>query len=281
MPERVEDLSISDIPDETIESIGAALNKFLLPIVKDFLWNGVRQKILAGSCTITTIDENMYLLTAGHVWNELKDLDSIDFVLTEGTPSAFSIATKHIDSKIIWDACNPDTGPDLAILKIDAGSSSDIMAFKSSINLRQHRGSLFNVPAKIEKGLWAITGVVNEFTEVNIDEEHRISTIKLHGRALVGPSIAYDSNNGYDYIDISSNRNLPGVPANFGGVSGGGLWQINLRKTKDSRVVWDGRRYFRGVAFWQSSVVEGRRIVRCHGPKSLFSSAWSRWDFPV
>lgn len=67
---------------------------------------------------------------------------------------------------------------------------------------------------------------------------------------------------------------LPGVPLSFGGVSGGGLWEIKLSMTSSKEISWDEKRYFRGVAFWQSEVSDGYRMIRCHGPKSSFEKTW-------
>lgn len=100
----------------------------------------------------------------------------------------------------------------------------------------------------------------------------------VHGRAFFsGIRSAYERN-GYDYLEPSAKLALSAVPSSFGGVSGGGLWEVRLSKTPAGKLSWDGRRYFRGVAFWESEIEgAGRRVIRCHGAKSIFEKAWKVW----
>ena len=73
---------------------------------------------------------------------------------------------------------------------------------------------------------------------------------------------------------------LCGVPSSFGGVSGGGLWEVGLSMEKSRAISWDGRRRFRGVVFWQSAISDGRRVIRCHGPQSIFEKVWELRALP-
>jgi hypothetical protein len=132
----------------------------------------------------------------------------------------------------------------------------------------------------IEKGLWAVTGMVGEFTEVQPNPEARTVTCHIYGEAFISAVQRTHEHNGYDYFDLGANLQLPGVPSSFVGVSGGGLWQINLSMAKSGTISWDGKRYFRGVAFWESEKTDGYRMIRCHGPKSIFEKAWDSWALP-
>lgn len=102
------------------------------------------------------------------------------------------------------------------------------------------------------------------------------STVECHiqGKAFFSAVQQTHEHNGYDYFDLGANLKLADVSSSFGGVSGGGFWQINLSMAKSRTVSWDGKRFFRGIAFWETEKTDGHRMIRCHGPKSIFEKAW-------
>jgi hypothetical protein len=72
----------------------------------------------------------------------------------------------------------------------------------------------------------------------------------------------------FDYIDLKEDVSLPGVPQTFGGVSGGGLWRVQIYESADkAKIDWSW--CLEGTAFHQSEVVDNRRTIRCHGPQSI------------
>ena len=168
----------------------------------------------------------------------------------------------------------------MALLKLALSDVATIKAHKSFLNLTQQKQTFAECPPVIEKGLWAVTGMVGESTEVQSNPEARTVTCHIHGEAFISAVQRTHEHNGYDYFDIGANLQLPGAPSSFVGVSGGGLWQINLSMAKSGTISWDGKRYFRGVAFWESEITDGHRMIRCHGPKSIFEKAWELWALP-
>lgn len=63
------------------------------------------------------------------------------------------------------------------------------------------------------------------------------------------------------------------LPKNFGGISGGGLWQILL---KDSSVdKFEPTCYIlSGLAFYQSELKANKRLIRCHGRQSIYKNVY-------
>jgi len=122
--------------------------------------------------------------------------------------------------------------------------------------------------------------MVGQFTTVKRDHEARAVQIQMASRAFFTCITDGHDRDGYDYLDVGAKLDLPGTPSTFGGVSGGGLWEIGL-VMKSGTISWDGKRYFRGVAFWESPLTDGRRrVIRCHGPRSIFEVAWQSWQLP-
>ncbi len=102
----------------------------------------------------------------------------------------------------------------------------------------------------------------------------------VHGRAFFSMVQESYHRNGYDFLDLSAKMDLPDVPSNFYGISGGGIWEVGLSMGESGKLCWDGNRHFRGVEFGQTKIYGGRRMIRCHGPQSIFTKAWREWAFP-
>jgi hypothetical protein len=65
---------------------------------------------------------------------------------------------------------------------------------------------------------------------------------------------------------------LPGIPQNFGGVSGGGLWELFVYwSAATGEIAW--AKDIEGVAFHQSDLANRHRVIRCHGPQSTGTAA--------
>lgn len=232
-----------------------------------------------GSGTFVEIEGAHYILTAAHVWQKAKGSEMIGLVLTDHQ-SSFMVLRDGISAKEVWDGKIQEWGPDIALLKLAPSDVVTIKAQKSFLPLVQQKEALSEYPPAIEKGLWAVTGMVGESTEIQPIPEERAVVCHTHGKAFISVVQQTHEHNGYDYFDIGANFELPGVPSSFVGVSGGGLWQINISMAKSGTMSWDGNRYFRGVAFWESKKPDGRGIIRCHGPKSIFEKAWDSWGLP-
>ena len=182
--------------------------------------------------------------------------------------------------KELWDGRISEWGPDIAFLGLAAPFVSTIEARKSFLNLIQQKESLASCPPAIENGLWAVTGMVGEFSEARPHPETGTIEGHAHGEALFSFVQQSHERDGYDYFDVGANLELPGVPSSFGGVSGGGLWDVHLSMAKSGTISWDGKRYFRGVAFWETEKSGSQRIIRCHGSKSVFEKAWELRGLP-
>jgi hypothetical protein len=122
--------------------------------------------------------------------------------------------------------------------------------------------------------------MVGQFSAVCTYLDRKTIEANVVGRAFFSGIHKTHQRNGYDYLDAGAKLELPGVPSSFGGLSGAGLWQVSLSMTRSGKISWDEKLHFRGVAFWQSPVNEGRRVIRCHGPRSIYETAWKLWTLP-
>jgi hypothetical protein len=72
----------------------------------------------------------------------------------------------------------------------------------------------------------------------------------------------------FDFVDLREEVNLPGLPKDFGGVSGGGLWRVRVFESpKTAKIDWLS--FLEGVAFYQLKLADPHIIIRCHGQDTI------------
>ena len=59
----------------------------------------------------------------------------------------------------------------------------------------------------------------------------------------------------------------------FGGVSGGGLWQVIIAKNEAGKVILK-ELILSGVAFYQTQNINNRRVIVCHGRRSVYKKVY-------
>lgn len=221
---------------------------------------------LAGSGTLVAFGESHYILTASHVWERvLKGAVKVGITLTDNISHRFLMDVAAI---VICGApraaASEDWGPDLIFLRIPEEHLGTIKAYQSFYDPEVDGKKSLNVN-HVE--MWVLMGApaaFGKFTRIHAD-------IEINGLfANIGPG-CYNRGD-FDYYDLEMNLSAPGVPASFGGVSGGGLWRVMAHCSCSGGNI-DWLRILEGVAFYQSPIVGGRRIVRCHGPKSIIAAS--------
>jgi hypothetical protein len=98
-------------------------------------------------------------------------------------------------------------------------------------------------------------------------------TVGLTGYGFLSGVMRFWHRGNFDYIEAGvSYRSGEHAPETFRGVSGGGIWSVQImRKSGDAL----GTEYceapcFVGVVFYETEVKKGFRRLRAHGPRSVF-----------
>lgn len=269
-------LALKDIPQNVIDEVMASLKNFVVVVYVVLKGKPLIGLRIIGSGTLVEINGSHHILTAAHVWYETQGTDEIGLVLTDHQ-SAFTIPRDAISVKELWNGNESDWGPDVALLKLPGQSISAIAAHKSFLNLDRQKEDLASCPPTTENGLWALTGMVEEKTEILRYPEKGIIEGHVQGSAFFSSVQQVYERDDFDYFDLEANLQLSEVPRSFAGLSGGGLWDVKLMMDQSKQISWDQKRYFRGVVFGQTKASEKRRRIRCHGPKSIFETAWKLW----
>jgi hypothetical protein len=252
------------------------IQHYLIPLLVGSRDNRQRPVDLAGSGTLVELASRHYILTADHVWNraEVQDWEEIGLMLADGAP--LGIERKHIVVKRLRAGSYSRWGPDLALLEIPSNLVGTIMARKSFLNLARRRSMLPSHPPQTEKTLWAVMGLVGQKSSVELLDKARTAIATIRGEAFFGVTCTAEQRREYDYLTVYAKTTLREVPSTFGGISGGGLWEVALRMKGDS-IISQGEHLFRGVAFWEEPEGPDRIAIRCHGPHSIFHTAWAQW----
>lgn len=79
----------------------------------------------------------------------------------------------------------------------------------------------------------------------------------------------------YDYFDYPMKFARASQPRDYGGTSGGGLWQVRLeKKGADGEVRPVNVPIFSGVAFYQGPIESNQSALKCRGRRSVYDVAY-------
>jgi hypothetical protein len=198
-------------------------------------------------------------------------------MLAEGTP--LGIPCNLVRAKRLGEKPYSQWGPDLALLEIPSHLVGTIAARKSFVNLARRRSMLTTHPPRLEKTVWAVMGLIGQKSKMELFAERQTVIATVRGEALFAWTCTAQRREPYDYLTVHARTTLPDVPTSFKGISGGGLWEIALRM-KGEKIISLGEHHFRGVAFWQAAEAPNRIAIRCHGPDTIFHTAWAEWGLP-
>ena len=215
----------------------------------------------AGTGTLVRIANSHYILTAAHVWEErLQSSRQVGLTLTPDIDHCSPIETSALAP---FTLPNPgglqEWGPDIVLLKIPAFLVGGIEAIKSfyPVDKDKRQRKLAGVEYRF------LAGAPGDFVKIAQLNTQLNVTVFL---ADLAP-LPYTRGK-YDYIDLKENVSLPGYPKTFKGVSGGGLWRVQVFGSADTGEV-DWSCFLEGLAFYQLPAEDAHVIVRCHGEQTI------------
>lgn len=266
----VEELLCSNKPSALGDKIARELSDYTVA----FITSKKGELLPAGSGTLVSFRDSYYVLTAAHVWlgREGKDdglsrADRILIPLKENQPTRVSITPDEIVpfASPIPPGWN-EWGPDVIMLRLPRERIGSFLAVgRSFYNLSKKREknldcveTKFLMGAPSERGNFTPAG--GYFAEVQAMLFNELTGIYVTLRS------SHALRREFDYIDLKVNNTLPGVAKHFGGVSGGGLWNVYIHRSVDGL---DSFKVLIGVAYWAESIDEDGLMVRCHGPQTI------------
>ncbi len=271
---------ISDLPQNLLAEMTYMVHTFSTSLIKVSVDRKGKEILsLIGSGSFVTIGNVYGILTVDHV---VKLLDNPSF---KGPPKFLGLAIQKYAHKYtigreylrihqIARGEIDSEGPDLAFIDIPPAELGTIKAQKSFYNLQLNRDRMLSSPPELNLGVWAICGAPDIETT---DEEptHNFLEVKGYNSSCFfgGISRIYEVNK-FDYLEIEANYDYgPDIPQSFGGVSGGGVWQIPLVQMPDGTM--KPKEYLlSGVVFYQTKKTDSLRVIKCHARKSVYDIAY-------
>lgn len=238
----------------------------------------------AGSGTLVSINGFDGILTAAHVVDSLPEQGEVGILRFPADSESHQSFKLHMEYTEVLKLGVPPydkNSPDLAFIKLHSEDAGRLKARNYFKNLNRYRDEVLSGKLDLDSGFIGITGEIGEWVEEEpeIRQSHRVK--RFGGLFGVSNLIGDYECDGWDFkqcqVDFSPETELPD---SYGGMSGGGLWNIVIESRDGEIDVADCK--FCGVVFLESDVMDGtKRVVTCQGPLSvygkLFQAVEKRW----
>jgi hypothetical protein len=263
-----------DLPDSLMGTISNVLHSFSTALLKvtDHPEHGEKAQLI-GSGTFVSVGDIRGILTAQHVAKLLDDSCHLGMAFSARCQQKFTIDSRCLRVVEIADSEVPGESPDLAFVGLPQNTASEVSAYSSFFHLSSCRQMMLTQPLPLDRGVWFVCGTPDERTTVAQLGKLPSDLLSLRGLCGAGRASRQYVDGGYDYIEINVEyANNQNIPISFGGVSGGGLWQVTIRQA--SAALEPVRYFLCGVPFYQSELNNNRRFIRCYGRESTYRIAF-------
>lgn len=263
-PEVPVPIALTEIPQDVLAEVREKLWTYTASV---FAVDGPRP-LYRGTATCVAASGKVYLLTAAHVWQQLR---GERFALSlEADRLLIPIYRDLVEPTIFGPTGPPEWGPDLALIKLPDTVAADIRRVKAFYNLDKRRPKP-GEQAGYDKGLWAVIGAPAE--QSTLGETEALLKISVFASVVVSAC----QRAGFDYVDLGFyHQGRSDLPQWYRGLSGSGLWQAPITRSVSRGISWTGEARLEGVAFYQKFTDENEGVIRCHGRTSLYEQALRR-----
>lgn len=269
-------LPFHQVPQEVREDAAKGISDFVIGFVRLYETESGQDAELAGSGTLVQVDDRHGILTAYHVLDYLRNTKEIGLILaTRFEPSLHSpmLKAEVLRPLKIAQGRKQSEGPDLGLLILPEADVGLLKAKKSFYNLSRYRERVLDNPPAHNEGIWFLCGFAGELTSELLPERGYARVKVFWGDCGVGWVDREYCVGEFDYFEFEARYGgINEPPQSFGGFSGGGLWQVPLIRTP-AGALKPKELLLSGVAFYQSARTEERRLIKCHGRRSVYLHA--------
>lgn len=266
---------MSDITS-LIPAVGSQLADFSIGFAKLSTIAGREHVHPAGSGALVSVGSIHGILTAAHVLEELPDSGEVGLIrfLREPKIQAQTIDMSLTERLTMRGSGEAADGPDIGFLRLASTQVTTLNATTNIFfNLSRRQESVLENKHPSTEYFEGISGIIAEWTINRAGAEAGFQhLLGFRGLFGVGSVAGGRDHDGYDLVSFETDRNEnQNAPIDYRGWSGGALWRVYITQGTDGQPTAKERRIF-GVAFHQSELVEGKRTITCHGPKSVYQN---------
>jgi len=223
----------------------------------------------SGSGTLIRLFGRLAILTADHVVDQLLEAKQISLLVDwTGELRRCTYEPRYLHILRLARGADDGDGPDLAVIFLPSGSeaTSTLVAHKSFYDLDKRIATLPGNYTDLEWGFWFPCGVPGEGSQLLEPTRGFQSVLASWGLCAVSGRPREFEHEGFDYLDMRVPDEGEGIPTQFGGMSGAGVWHVRFRQRQDGTMYVEDY-VLSGVVFyeWYSP----NRRLRCHGRRSI------------
>lgn len=254
-------IRLRDVPQQLLDELIGAVASYQVGLIGVCARNQETSISNVGSAVLVARHGTRYILTAAHVWEQVAHFAEIGLCIEQSVHDT-AIRRDDIVAHVAYDRDDVNWGPDIAFLELSERAIDVMGPGKNYVALEASSGRLPSPDATA--GVVAVVGAPTAASTI------RRQTAALHAGPWVGGIEKYHDQDELDYFDIGVDMvDLP--LESLGGISGGPVWQMFLsRAGPDRSLSWKGVPELLGIVLSESEPEGGRRIVRCHGPKTIY-----------
>lgn len=250
------------------------ISHYSIGLVKLKAGEDIEDAEVGGSGTLVQLGDTFAVLTACHVVDHLRRAAVFGLLLAnvgEPLPQRILLRSEAVEWRRIARGVNEADGPDLGLLLLSAVDAASLRARKSFYNL-SNREWLLQKPPALDHGAWFLCGFAEEATTERAPDRGFGRIKVFEGACGAGWVCKQYRESAFEYLDFEVRYGAVNAPPrDFGGFSGGGLWQVPItRKDGELRVK---ELLFSGVAFYQSATVDNVGRIKCHGRDGIYTHA--------
>ena len=170
-------------------------------------------------------------------------------------------------------------GPDLVFVEIAPSERlAGILAVASVWSLDRDPNEILKQFGGVGSMI-ASLGIPEELcrTRLNGNAFHRSSFHLTVSHVIKDESITV--RDGWDYIDnkcVYSKSSA--LPQSFAGFSGGGIWSVQVQRSKNTGKLSTGKAALVGASFYETPIENNIRYVRGHFIRSIYDLAWRNFE---
>ena len=268
-----EKFPLREVPSAVIDGAKCDLAEYSIGFVRLESTPRGQDAVLLGSGTLVSAGSKRAVLTADHVLSNLPRTGRLGLIISQ-TLEQHTVDTEGLAYLPIARGKIDADGPDLGAVVLAPSIAGAIAAKKTFYNLDLRRDQMLHSPPGLHEGFWFVNGFVDEYTVVEPGSD-RYGSVKgfYNVSGAGGPEESIVAGD-HDYFAFPVGyRERAVAPKRFGGMSGGGLWQVPLDHDAQGQIKHKTP-LLSGVVFYQAPTTDAYCGVKCHGRRSVYGVAY-------